>query len=103
MLFDKDKVLRTEVGLTGRRRYRRGWFGRVILQVEVNIQLSWQHRETPDPATLKEWRDAMLTEVGLYHPHAHKGMRLQRHTGHFYVRLTPNGVEETVNERVNES
>lgn len=101
MLRDKDQTVRKEIELTGRRRYRRGWFGKVILQVEVKIQLSWKHRDTPDPAIYPEWRDATLAEVGLYSPHAHAGMRHQKYTSHFYFRLTDKGVEETINERAN--
>lgn len=84
--------VKKEEARTGRYRYRRGWFGKVILQVEVIV-----HRHPVGIPCKKlyevkqEWRDAKLEEVGLYHPHANKGMQYQDYTTHFFMRLTAAG------------
>ena len=48
---------------TGRRRYRQGWFGRIILQVEcerIMMVGTW-----PTRVEGKIWRDAKASDVGL--------------------------------------
>lgn len=52
-----------EVGKTGRRRYRLGWFGRVIMQVEVNVRV--YHLSGRSERNLTTWRDAKPEDVGL--------------------------------------
>lgn len=46
--------------LTGRRRYRRGWFGRLILQVEEKT--TW-HDRFGDCFIGTEWRDARVQDL----------------------------------------
>jgi hypothetical protein len=50
--------------LTGRRRYRRGWFNRVILQVEVEV-ISIFGSEVIKDSSKPLCRDAKPIEVGL--------------------------------------
>lgn len=52
-----------EFGRTGKRRYRIGWFQKVVLQVEVNIHVYHRFGTRRDVSTL--WRDALPAEVGL--------------------------------------
>jgi hypothetical protein len=89
-----------ETGKTGRYRYRRGWFGKVILQIEVGIH---RHPIGIDSKTLypveTKWRDARQEEVGLFHPHAHAGMQYQDYTTHFFMRITAAGVMAVGEER----
>ncbi len=55
-----------EKGLTGARRYRSGWFGKVILQVEVRLErLRYPGDKGPGTIVGTEWRDARPGEVGL--------------------------------------
>lgn len=48
--------------LTGRTRYRAGWFGRLILQVEVDVTGSpWVSQM--DPGLHTKWRDARVDDL----------------------------------------
>lgn len=60
--------------LTGKKRVRKGWFGKIILQVEVEqtrirppINLR-EHIESMSE-TRKAWRDATAADVGLETAH----------------------------------
>lgn len=64
----------SEVKLTGRQRVRRGWFGKLILQVEVEqIYITPPgvppHEHCPpyqsDNQPCTKWRDATAADVGL--------------------------------------
>lgn len=50
------------VHLTGRRRYRRGWFGKMILQVEVkHPKPCYPRAPQPPPAPYDPWRYGSFT------------------------------------------
>jgi hypothetical protein len=56
--------------LTGNKRVRKGWFGKIILQVEVEqtvVRPPTNLREHIDRArdTRRVWRDATASDVGL--------------------------------------
>jgi hypothetical protein len=54
-----------ETALTGRTRYRTGWFGRIVLQVE---EMREMYRDEGDRYTMEQvpvWRDARMTDLPL--------------------------------------
>lgn len=69
-----------EVRLTGLKRVRRGWFGKLILQVEVVLvyQTPYLTRPRPPhhdkvlycaPDEIKFWRDATASDVDIEYAH----------------------------------
>lgn len=52
-----------EIGVTGKFRYRGGWFGKLILQIEVIYQRS--HCEGMDFSHHHVWRDATVSDLPL--------------------------------------
>jgi hypothetical protein len=56
--------------LTGNKRVRKGWFGKIILQVEVEQTrtrppMNLREHICGTPETRKVWRDATPADVGL--------------------------------------
>lgn len=58
-------VVTREVGLTGKRRYRVGWWNKVILQVEVKMQTVHLLQPRRKPNEWTTWRDATTHEAGI--------------------------------------
>lgn len=49
--------------LTGRRRYREGWRGKVILEVEEKIQIAYSASDDSADLTSLVWRDAKIRDL----------------------------------------
>lgn len=59
-----DPIARTPWVLTGQRRHRRGFFGRMILQVEETCRVGPAHQhEERWSSTRSKWRDASWQDV----------------------------------------
>lgn len=48
---------------TGKRRYRKGWFGRLILQLQFECKIIEYMGGQVDTKTGKIWRDATVEDV----------------------------------------
>lgn len=54
---------KTEANLTGRQRVRRGWFGKMILQVEFSYDSHFGMKTDHNVGTM--WRDATEADLGI--------------------------------------
>lgn len=50
---------------TGRKRYRRGWFGKLILQIEETFDRWDSLGGDIDCRRVKRWRDATVDDISL--------------------------------------
>lgn len=54
---------KTESNLTGKQRVRRGWFGKMILQVEFSYDSTFGMKTEYNVGTM--WRDATEADLGI--------------------------------------